>query len=141
MSDTSTIEQLEELSHDGLNLELIVSARLGYLDEEYLKRLLACGASLEYLDHHGYSILHWLAIIGSNNYIKQLIKVGADLEVLDNAGWTPLHWAARYGYIDIIKTLLDEGANKNAKDVCGDTPWDLLEVGLYSSIPELNPNA
>jgi cytohesin len=119
-------------------------------DEEAVEHVLAQGASITAVDHHGRCVLHWAAFSESGQaLVTMLVNRGANVNTLDNDGRSPLHYfvekAALYGAV----CLLQYGADVNARsrDEQGETPLHVAARENLEDMAQLllaygaNPNA
>lgn len=86
------------------------------------EKLLKKGASLDFPDANGKTLLHRAAEGISINEIELLIRWGASLRAKDNKGFEPLHYAATHRYRKIAQFLIKEGAPLESRDNNGMTP-------------------
>jgi hypothetical protein len=67
-------------------------------------------ASVDALDEHGWSALHWAAIRGHHDVAMALLDAGARADVVGADGGTPLHWAAHHDDVELVRRLLEAGS-------------------------------
>lgn len=93
-----------------LNQALSIAAKKGY--EKHVELLLDAGASPNYIDAEGYSILTYSVINQHEDIIPLLIKKGADPTLQKEKGKNALYTAVMKGNINITEQLLLLGADK-----------------------------
>jgi palmitoyltransferase ZDHHC13/17 len=86
--------------------------------------LVAEGASVNQVDHDGYTSLHWAALNDFYDIASFLLKKGANVDEPSQEAETvtPLMWAALRGNIRIARLLIHWGADVNKTDARGYTP-------------------
>ena len=107
---------------------------------QVVDKLLDHQASVEVLDEHGRTVLHYAAC-GSTTSVSllgDLLPRGADVVNVaePDRGWTPLHCAARRGNTVSISHLLRAGADRNQRDHMKRTPYDLARVAGHGDRAE-----
>ncbi len=84
---------------------------------DFLKKLLASGASVHDRDLNDAKPIHYAAWNGRTETILFLLEQGAQLESRTWDGQTPLFAAVMHGHLETLNLLLDAGANPHgAKD-------------------------
>lgn len=97
-----------------LNYEMLFAARLGYHD--MVKILIDAGASVNYVDYHGRSLLHHTIYENDLELTKIAIKYGADVNLIDYNKYSLLMRAAYEGRKEIADQLIINGADVNYID-------------------------
>ncbi len=111
-----------------------------YGEVESVKFLLSNGADIHIRDiSNGWTPLLSAASSGMLDVFKFLIQKGADVNARYNNGWTALHFLANWGRIEMVVFLLSNGADVNARDEDDKTAWDVANVYIRKSCPELRP--
>ena len=82
-------------------------------DIQVALRLVERGASLDYVDKDGSTLLHYAAQRGSQLICDFLVERGADVHAKAKDGRTPLHMAASGLHLEVVTDLLDKGADVN----------------------------
>ncbi|GFQ74066.1 ankyrin-3 [Trichonephila clavata] len=91
------------------------------ISNELFKLLIARKISLDFVDVHGYTILHLGALNGNLEIVKYCFEKGCNVDVRDSFGLTALHMAVRGNYQEVVSFLIDNGADINAEDMNGHT--------------------
>lgn len=76
------------------------------LVEFFSKYFSECGISLDVVDLHGYTPLHWAVGLNRYDMVKILIECGANVNFTDNYQETPLFHAVKNDKEAIVKLLL-----------------------------------
>ncbi len=84
-----------------------------------LELLIEAGASIDYKDNLGDSLLIKYIKDKPFNYSTELILSGAKLDVRDSKGWTALIWAVSKRNEELVKLLVEQGADVNIVDKRG----------------------
>ena len=63
-------------------------------------------------EHHGYTALHYAAIMGRSDVVKLLLQYQARVNIQDNDGRTPLDHAALSDNSEVVKLLETNGAKR-----------------------------
>jgi ankyrin repeat protein len=121
----------------------IAFALLPQANPEALKILLDAGASVDFKDPDGYTLMHGICNIPdlttdrASMTIEALIKAGADINAETRDGQTPLHYAAADDTDPgMLTILIKAGAEVNAKaENDGRTP--LHVAAKYNENPEV----
>ncbi|VDO59769.1 unnamed protein product [Schistosoma margrebowiei] len=93
-----------------------------------LKGMISSGASVNEVDKHSFTPLHWAANVGAIEILQYLLWKNADPSLVTKSGWTPVHIAAIRGYEKCIQSLVDRGVSVSAKDKYGQTPGHLASI-------------
>jgi ankyrin repeat protein len=97
---------------------------------EMVSLLLTAGASpAGVFEPHGYTPLHFAAILGHAANVEALLQRGSPLEATDAAGNSALHLAARHGHREVVKLLLGHGADAAVRNDAGQTALDSYRAG------------
>lgn len=96
----------------------------------FLEVLLQQGTTVDELDNHARSPLHFAAQHNLVTSTKLLLAAGANVNMQDNTLRTPLHEAVLYGNIDVVEVLLESGAQPNLGDYAGMAPLHLVRERL-----------
>ena len=113
-------------------------------------------------NEHGWTPLHWAAVMGHKGMMELLLAHGAEVNVheaaaggllekvkallkdnpdvvfsKDSNGATPLQVAAGYGHRDVAELLLASQADVNAKNPFGQTPLHWAAVGGHKDVAAL----
>lgn len=116
MNELLTIEQLEELSPNELNMLLLDECYLqSNGDPKYIKNIILLGADIE-TQHPNkalYRPLHFAVCSEKFEILKVLLELGANPNTVDKWGQTPLFHAAQYGHIKELELLLEYNADPN----------------------------
>lgn len=102
---------------------LMLSAELGKV--EMIRLLIGANASLNTVDNHGYTALHFACGPGGSvDGLRACLEAGgADLDKQEtDQGNTALHFAAANGSIEKVRALINAGASINIKNRLGNTP-------------------
>lgn len=100
--------------------------------EEIIRALVAAGAQVDAVDHHGWTPMH-LAADGdwaNPTAIRTLLELGASVDPSAKEGLTPLMLAAAEGAVDCIRLLCEAGADPLKKNDHGRTACDIAAVNL-----------
>ena len=96
------------------------------------KLLLDNEASVDEVDDHKNTALHWSCHAGHFELTKLLLQHGASVHKVNKLNKTPLHLAARYGHDDILAWVLDNyNFDMRMKDSQGQGYTILHIVALY----------
>jgi ankyrin repeat protein len=76
----------------------------------YLKRLLAEGHDIHFVDSEQGNLLHIAAHYSDLEMNMYLIQNGVNINQLDDRSWAPLNVACRYDRDEIVKLYVDNGA-------------------------------
>ncbi|XP_035272842.1 ankyrin repeat domain-containing protein 50-like [Anguilla anguilla] len=101
----------------------------GRRGEESVRALLENGASVNWTDGGGRSLLASAAYGGSLGAVDLLAGRGADLELADGHGQTPLTLAARQGHAAVVERLIGYGAAVDRSDHDG---WTALRSAAWA---------
>lgn len=104
---------------DQLHLELIEAVNAGKKEE--VERLLNAGVNVNTTNKYGDTLLHLVAINGSQQVADLLLARGANVDSTDKNGQTPLYKALSYSK-KIVRILLANGAKVDVADPYGRTP-------------------
>ncbi|CDS37807.1 Ankyrin repeat domain containing protein [Echinococcus multilocularis] len=88
---------------------LLLAAMCG--SHQAMHVLLSHGASINAIDRHGNTALHWAAIVGNMNCVTLLLSHGIPINITNDIEVTPLMFAASYEHINIVGYLLQQGAS------------------------------
>lgn len=79
---------------------------------------------------HGYTPLHWAALLDHEKVIESLVSCGATVRqpLKDAYGSTPVHWAAEAGSCNALGALLRSGAPVDSKNYLGETAMHWLAI-------------
>ena len=89
-------------------------------EPDKVRRMLAAGVSLDYLDEEGDPIVVAAATRGDSEVVALLVDAGADVDaVSETSGEAALHRAIRNDHVDAVRVLLSAGVNLDAL-VAGD---------------------
>lgn len=133
---------LKEKMQQFLNVNGLVRAIHNNSNPE-IENSLKMGASLDYRDEFGRTLLHLAAFDSTSACISYLIGKGMDVNAQDYAGDTPLHIAARLeegeGHKKVRVLAQARGVQINKPNLNGDTPLHLavLEKGNQEVVDEL----
>ncbi|KAG5848249.1 hypothetical protein ANANG_G00096470 [Anguilla anguilla] len=97
--------------------------------EESVRALLENGASVNWTDGGGRSLLASAAYGGSLGAVDLLAGRGADLELADGHGQTPLTLAGRQGHAAVVERLIGYGAAVDRSDHDG---WTALRSAAWA---------
>jgi ankyrin repeat protein len=86
-----------------------------------ISKLLMGGASANYQNRSGESVLSFAAAWNQLDAARLLLQLGADPNLADKTGGTALMLAAQHGSPELVRMLLQEGANAKAKDNANNT--------------------
>jgi ankyrin repeat protein len=67
--------------------------------------LLAHGASVNAVNHTGFTAIHHAAENGSTDALKALLAAGADFRIPNNDGVFPIDTAREHGHVEIVSLL------------------------------------
>ncbi|GAB4813625.1 hypothetical protein N2152v2_000671 [Parachlorella kessleri] len=104
---------------------LHIAAAQGHTD--FVKLLLAGGASKEATDTDGNTPLHAAAQNGHVETIKELLAAGSDIHARNEYGLTPLEWARRHDHIEAVE-VLRSAAGKQQDLLPYASPMQLLQA-------------
>ncbi|CAH8436575.1 unnamed protein product [Schistosoma curassoni] len=93
-----------------------------------LKEMISSGASVNEVDKHSFTPLHWAANVNAIEILQYLLWKNADPSLVTKNGWTPVHIAAIRGYEKCIQSLVDRGVSVSVKDKHGQTPGHLASI-------------
>ncbi|CAH8436479.1 unnamed protein product [Schistosoma haematobium] len=93
-----------------------------------LKGMISSGASVNEVDKHSFTPLHWAANVGAIEILQYLLWKNADPSLVTKNGWTAVHIAAIRGYEKCIQSLVDRGVSVSVKDKYGQTPGHLASI-------------
>ncbi|GMM27447.1 palmitoyltransferase [Martiniozyma asiatica (nom. inval.)] len=79
--------------------------------------------SIDAVDDHKRTPLHWAAYQGDHLTVSLLITCGAKLDLKDEKGFTPLHWGIVSASKQVVTQLLDAGCDVHATTEDGKTAW------------------
>lgn len=79
------------------------------------EKLIDLGASINYRDSNGNTLLHLASIIGRTELFKMFSHY-IDIDILNNSKQTPLFLACQYGQYDTVVSALKKGANFYSMD-------------------------
>eukprot|EP00439_Symbiodinium_sp_Y106_P027889 s2080_g3.t1 len=91
------------------------------LVEKAVERSVAEGASVNAVDTHSWSALHYSAASGQLEVCKFLLQQGCDINSTLNDFSTPLMLAVEEGHLNVAQLLLTNGAVPWCKDETGFT--------------------
>jgi ankyrin repeat protein len=115
-SKESMIEYLKGLSQYEKSQKLL-KLNLQKLDDlDMIKYLIEAGASVNYKDRNGITVLDMACAHGNVELVKHLIVKGADVNSLDHEDRTALMAAACNGFPEIIDILIQNGADINTQN-------------------------
>lgn len=80
-----------------------------------MRRLLACGASVQQTTNDGFTALHAAAACPSAEAMRALLDAGASATFTSEGGDTPLHIASQEDSPESIRLLVDRGASVSAQ--------------------------
>ena len=97
------------------------------------KLLHDAGASLDAVDSHRWTPLHYATKAANVEIMTLLVEAGANVNALSDNGWTALHCAASGSYndplakgaTDCVEVLLAAGADIDVRSSLGYTPFSL----------------
>jgi len=98
---------------------------------EEIEKLIDGGADINFIDHHGDTMLNRAITSGNYDVARLLLSKGADKNAKGMDGWTPLHVAIYKGNYGMIDTLVTEyKADLSLQDELGQTP--LHQAATYN---------
>jgi ankyrin repeat protein len=107
-------------------------------DIDVARTLLDLGASVDFADGNGITMLGRAAFNNDIEMARLLISRGATVNIVDKLGMTPLLWAANIDFGDaaMIELLLRSGAKGDVRNKDGLTPLELArKFGHANLIP------
>lgn len=109
---------------------------IGYCcDLEIPQLLLDFNASVNVVDYHGMTTLHW-ASMREDFFVTWLIKNGADVNAVNKNGRTPLRIAVYEQNVSCVKALLESNTDTEIEDQCFKTPL-YIACDRYESTNEM----
>lgn len=87
-----------------------------------LKLLRAKPEHWKAVDEGGHNVLHWCALVGSEELVAEAIRNRVPVDVKCNNGQTPMMWALTSGQTPIVRQLAEAGADLHQRDSLGATP-------------------
>ncbi|CAJ1372158.1 unnamed protein product [Effrenium voratum] len=118
-----------------VNARLLEAARQG--DMEAMERSVTEGASVNAVDTHGWSALHYTAAAGQLEVCKFLLHHSSDVNSTLNDFSTPLMLAVEEGHLNVAKLLLSNGAMPWCKDETGFTAKDRCDKSIQTDVAQL----
>mmetsp|Transcript_107220 Transcript_107220/g.149465 ORF Transcript_107220/g.149465 Transcript_107220/m.149465 type:complete len:159 (-) Transcript_107220:61-537(-) len=118
-----------------VNARLLEAARKG--DLEAVERSVAEGASVNAVDTHSWSALHYSAASGQLEVCKFLLQQGCDINSTLNDFSTPLMLAVEEGHLNVAQLLLTNGAVPWCKDETGFTAKDRCDKSIQAELLQL----
>lgn len=97
---------------------------------EMVQLLFEHGASINAVDHDGWTALMWASWSGMPTAVERLLEQGASPATADAKGNTALIIAAQRGHAAIVKSLLAKGADSSARNKAGETALEAAETGF-----------
>ena len=80
---------------------------------EIAEILIKSGASVNWADENGLTLLH-LAATGTQKNLVELLAGKLDVNAKESGGNTPLHYAAEFGHMAVVETLIAHKADVHA---------------------------
>ncbi|CAE7242050.1 Mtpn [Symbiodinium natans] len=102
-----------------------------------VERSVAEGASVNAVDVHGWSALHYSAQSGQLEVCKFLLQQGSDINGTLNDFSTPLMLAVEEGHLNVAQLLLSNGAVPWCKDETGFTAKDRCDKSIQAELLQL----
>mmetsp|Transcript_53435 Transcript_53435/g.124419 ORF Transcript_53435/g.124419 Transcript_53435/m.124419 type:complete len:161 (-) Transcript_53435:42-524(-) len=118
-----------------VNARSLEAARHG--DVEALEQAVAEGASVNAVDVHSWSALHYAAAAGQLEVCKFLLQQGSDVNSTLNDFSTPLMLAVEEGHLHVAQLLLSNGAVPWCKDETGFTAKDRCDKSIQTELLQL----
>ena len=93
------------------------------------------GSDLKITTISGLTVLHYLAIFGTNEMIQPILKRNPDPNVADRKAFTPVHYACERGHLDIVTALVERcGADVLALTEDKQTPLHIAAKYGHGSV-------
>ncbi len=120
-----------------INQSQLVSASVDE-DKKIDTFILADCANLKPIDFHGWTQLHFAALLNRVNVVQELLAKSRKLNVKDKDGCIPLHWAVQSGALEVAQLLCKFHVAPNTENNAGDTPLHMLmEEEQFALLPML----
>ena len=69
------------------------------------------GASVNFADEDGWTLLHVAVLQGHVEVVRELLSHGASVDFANKICDTPLQFAAYKGHVEVVRVLLNHGAS------------------------------